>query len=89
VAEQIHYITLELASFAMLDHHIVASVDKALCVGIGPCFLLAPRAFELGDDMKARVLDPSAESEESLLMAAQECPTQAIYLSRHGRPLYP
>jgi ferredoxin len=73
----------------MPDHHIDASVDKGLCVGSGPCFVLAPRAFKLGHDMKARVLDPSAESEEALLMAAKECPTQAIYLSRHGRPLYP
>jgi hypothetical protein len=35
--------------------------------------------------MKAMVLDTSDESEESLLAAAQECPTQAIYLARHGK----
>jgi len=70
-------------------HEIEAAVDRALCIGSGPCFALAPRAFQLDEDMKAQVLDPSQESEEALLAAAEECPTQAIYLSLRGRPLYP
>lgn len=65
------------------------AVDRALCVGSGPCFVLAPAAFALDDTMKAIVLDPEAENEESILEAARECPTQAIYVSRGGRPLYP
>ena len=68
---------------------IEAVVDRSLCVGSGPCFVLALRAFQLDADMKAMVLDTSDESEESLLAAAQECPTQAIYLARHGKSLYP
>lgn len=68
---------------------IEAAVDRSLCVGSGPCFVLAPRAFQLDADMKAMVLDTSDESEESLLAAAEECPTQAIYLARHGKSLYP
>jgi ferredoxin len=71
------------------DHGIDASIDRSLCVGSGPCFALAPRAFQLDESMKAQVLDPVAESEEALLAAAQECPTQAIYLSRDGEPIYP
>jgi ferredoxin len=39
--------------------------------------------------MKAIVLSPEDESEETLLAAAQECPTQAIYLSCDGVSLYP
>jgi ferredoxin len=70
-------------------HDIEAAVDRSLCVGSGPCFVLAPKAFALDDAMKAIVLDPAAESEEALLAAAQECPTQAIYLSAGGKPLYP
>lgn len=70
-------------------HGIEATVDRFLCVGSGPCFVLAPRAFQLDDDMKAVVLDTSAESEESLLSAAQECPTQAIYLALGGKGVYP
>lgn len=68
-------------------HDIEAAVDRALCVGSGPCFVLAPRAFELDDDMKAIVQDPAAETEDSLLAAARECPTQAIYLSRRGKSI--
>jgi ferredoxin len=60
-----------------------------LCVGSGPCFTIAPRAFALGDNMKAIVLDPGAETEETLLHAAGECPTQAIFLSRNGKSIYP
>jgi ferredoxin len=70
-------------------HDIQAAVDRSLCVGSGPCFVLAPRAFKLDESMKAVVLHPEDESEDRLLAAAEECPTQAIYLSRHGVSLYP
>lgn len=74
----------------MREHHeIEAAVDRALCVGSGPCFVLAPRAFSLDESMKAVVLDPGAESEDALMAAARECPAQAIFLSRRGRPIYP
>jgi ferredoxin len=71
------------------DHEIDAAVDRALCVGSGPCFVVAPKAFGLDDTMKAVVLDPRVESEEALLEAARTCPTQAIFLSVRGKPLYP
>lgn len=71
------------------DHGITASVDRSLCVGSGPCFVIAPAAFALDDSMKAVVLDCGAESEEALLDAARECPTQAIYLARGDEPIYP
>lgn len=51
--------------------------------------MLAPRAFQLDDSMKAIVLHPEMEDEDRVLAAAQECPTQAIYLSRHGVSVYP
>jgi ferredoxin len=70
-------------------HRIEAWVDRDLCVGSGPCFVLAPRAFALDDTMKAVVLDPQAETEDALLEAARTCPTQAIYLSEDGEALYP
>lgn len=70
-------------------HNIHVAVDRSLCVGSGPCFVLAPHAFGLDESMKAIVLSPEDESEETLLAAAQECPTQAIYLSCDGVSLYP
>lgn len=71
------------------NHGVQVAVDRSACVGSGPCFVLAPAAFVLDDSMKATVLDPAQESEEVLLAAAAECPTQAIYLSRNGTSLYP
>jgi ferredoxin len=71
------------------DHEIDAAVDRFLCVGSGPCFVIAPGAFGLDDSMKAVVLEPRCEPEEALLSAARQCPTQAIYLSRQGKAIYP
>jgi ferredoxin len=70
-------------------HGVCVTIDRSLCVGSGPCFVLAPRAFQLDDSMKALVLEPEDESEDRLFAAAEECPTQAIYLSRDGISLYP
>jgi ferredoxin len=70
-------------------HDLEAWVDRALCVGSGPCFVLAPRAFSLDGSMKAIVLTPGAESRETLLEAARQCPTQAIFLSEYGKSVYP
>jgi ferredoxin len=71
------------------EHGVSAAVDRALCIGNGVCAALAPRAFALDESMKAVILDPSAESERSLLAAAETCPTQAIFLSVRGEALYP
>jgi ferredoxin len=70
-------------------HRIEVAVDRALCIGNGVCVALAPHAFSLDESMKAIVLDPSAESPDALEAAARQCPTQAIYLSEDGEPLYP
>jgi ferredoxin len=70
-------------------HGIVAAIDRSTCIGNGVCAAVAPRAFALDDVMKAVVLDPERETEANLLSAAELCPTQAIYLSVDGSPLYP
>jgi ferredoxin len=71
------------------EHGIQAAVDRAQCIGNGICTVFAPRAFALDESMKALVLNPSDEQESALLAAAEACPTQAIYLSADGAPLYP
>jgi ferredoxin len=71
------------------EHGIQAWVDRDLCKGSGPCFSVAPAAFALDENMKAVVLDPSAESEDRLLEAARECPTAAIYLWEGTRHIAP
>jgi ferredoxin len=70
-------------------HGITVSIDRDLCVGNGICAALAPLAFALDDTMKAVTVDPDAEPEENLFMAAESCPTQAIYLSADGESVYP
>ena len=71
------------------QHEIEVSVDRSLCIGNGVCVALAPLAFVLDDSLKATVTDPQSESEDDLLEAARNCPTQAIYLSARHRPVYP
>jgi ferredoxin len=71
------------------EHGIRAAVDRGQCIGNGVCVALAPRAFALDASMKAIVLDTGEETEQTLLAAAESCPTQAIYLSVEGGALYP
>ena len=56
-------------------------IDRELCMGSGNCSFWAPRVFDLDDDGIAVVLDPAAQPEERILLAAQGCPTQAITIT--------
>ncbi|RJR27109.1 ferredoxin [candidate division WWE3 bacterium] len=60
-------------------HKVV--VDRKLCIGAATCVVIAPRTFEL-DDEKIAIVLPKGENEDddTLFMAAQSCPTQAILL---------
>lgn len=65
-------------------------VDRMLCTGVGNCAAIAPTVFELDDENKAVVLDPSSVDEEVLWEAAESCPQDAIILEdEDGRQLYP
>ena len=48
------------------------------CMGSGNCSFWAPGVFDLDDDGIAIVLDPTAQPEDKIVLAAQGCPTQAI-----------
>jgi ferredoxin len=71
------------------DEPIQIAIDRAECIGSGQCVVVAPRAFVLDNAMKAAVLDPSAESLDAILEAAEICPTQAIYVSQGKDALFP
>jgi ferredoxin len=60
-------------------HKVV--VDRKTCIGAATCIVVAPDGFELDKDNIALV-KPNAEAidDETLLMAAQSCPTGAIFL---------
>lgn len=52
-------------------------VDKEKCIGCGTCVSLAPKAFEMDDDGKSKVINAEAESSE-IDDAITNCPVDAI-----------
>ena len=66
------------------------AVNRDLCISLGNCVAIAPAAFDLDDDGKVVILDPSSVDEQTLLAAAQSCPEKAIIVSDdRGNQLYP
>jgi ferredoxin len=50
----------------------------------------APTVFILDEDGKARLIDPSSVTDDTLWMVAELCPTEAIVLEDDdGEQLYP
>lgn len=81
-------------------------VDRNLCIGAASCVAVAPSVFELDPDNKAvlrrRALPPTSDAtsrtdledatidDETLLLAAKSCPTQAIIVfDEDGKQIYP
>ena len=81
-------------------------VDRNLCIGAASCIAVAPSTFELDPENKAvlrrKVLPPSSDmtarhdledqaiDDETLLLAAKSCPTQAIIIyDEEGKQIYP
>ena len=65
-------------------------VDRDLCIGAAPCVTVAPEVFELDDENKAIIIDEKGADDETILLAAQSCPTQAIILyDEDGNQIYP
>jgi ferredoxin len=68
-------------------------IDRDLCIGAASCVTIAPDVFQMDDENKA-VLVPDADSAwadfDTVLLAAQSCPTLAIFLyDEEGSQLYP
>ncbi|MDO8462998.1 MAG: ferredoxin [bacterium] len=68
-------------------------IDRDLCIGAASCVTIAPDVFDLDDENKA-VFVLGYESHladfDTVLMAAQSCPTKAIFLyDEEGNQLYP
>lgn len=84
---------------------IRVKVDPELCIGAGSCVTVAQEYFELNSDNKAAVKDPSLpmdpevfereievtdRQKELIIMAAQSCPTLAIFVyDESGKQLFP
>jgi ferredoxin len=65
-------------------------VDRNLCIGIGNCVAVAPTVFKLDKSNKAVVLKPESVDEDTLMIAAESCPENAITIEDDdGNRLYP
>jgi ferredoxin len=65
-------------------------VDRNLCIGAGSCVAVAPGVFELDSENKAVVYNPKGADDETILLAAKSCPTQAILVfDEEGNQIYP
>ena len=65
-------------------------VNRDLCIGAASCIAVAPGVFALDNDNKAIVTSESGADQETIMLAAQSCPTQAIFLyDEDGKQIYP
>ncbi len=81
-------------------------VDRELCIGAASCVAVYPEVFALDDDNIAVILqkngvktsektdvdmlEVSAVDDDTLLLAAQSCPTLAIFLyDESGAQVFP
>jgi ferredoxin len=81
-------------------------VDRNLCIGAASCVVIAGTVFELDSENKAVIklkgsaknsgpaekdgLEDAAVGDDILLLAAQSCPTKAIFLyDGDGKQIYP
>lgn len=65
-------------------------VDRDLCIGAASCVAVAPGVFQLDGENKAFVVDENAADQDTIMLAAQSCPTHAIFLyDEEGKQIYP
>lgn len=65
-------------------------VDRHLCIGAASCIAVAPGVFDLDGENKAVVYNDKGADDETILLAAQSCPTRAILLfDEEGNQIYP
>lgn len=65
-------------------------IVRDVCIGAAPCVTVAPGVFQLDNEGKAAVLDANGADADTILLAAQSCPVQAIKLfDENGDRVYP
>jgi len=60
-------------------------VDQELCIGAQVCVAISPEVFELNEEGKAYVKDPTGADEETIQRAIDACPSQAISWEEQGK----
>jgi ferredoxin len=66
-------------------------VDHNVCVGNAMCETIAPQVFQLNANRQSEVVDPTADTEDKILEAAENCPVSAIFVedAETGERLFP
>ena len=65
-------------------------IDRDLCIGVSNCVAVAPSVFQLDEENKAVVLDPTSVDDKTLFEAAESCPENAVVIEDDdGNQLYP
>ena len=66
-------------------------VDHQVCVGNAMCESIAPRVFQLNEDRQSEAVNPTGDTEEKILEAAENCPVSAIFVedADTGERLFP
>ncbi|HEX9682601.1 MAG TPA: ferredoxin [Acidimicrobiales bacterium] len=59
-------------------------IDRDACMGSGNCSFWAPSTFDLDDEGKAIVVNPSGDPDDKIAGAVEGCPTTAITIVDHG-----
>ncbi|MBP6085117.1 ferredoxin [Candidatus Gracilibacteria bacterium] len=75
----------------------IVTIDRAKCISIGNCVAFAPDVFALDDESIAVMQpvptdqSPLVSDDETVLMAARSCPTQAIIIkdAATGEQVFP
>ncbi|HUA35380.1 MAG TPA: ferredoxin [Candidatus Binataceae bacterium] len=66
------------------------TVNKTRCIGSGDCVETAPAVFQLDDEGKSDVVNPTGASDNSIVAAARSCPVKAITIvDDSGTQLFP
>lgn len=84
---------------------LIVKVDPDLCIGAASCVTIDPSTFVMNEENKAyvldhgtepaprtyqRVLDVTEEEKETIILAAQSCPTLAVFIiDEEGNQLFP
>lgn len=65
-------------------------VDRDACIGAAPCVTVAPGVFQLDEENKAIIVDAKGADDDTIKLAAESCPVQAIKLyDEDGMQVYP
>ncbi len=80
-----------MAAEVSARNRIAIEVDRALCYGFGDCVDSAPGVFERDEESKSIVVDPDAQDKDDIVLAAQDCPVDAITIldAETGEQIYP